>query len=84
MGTFNIGDYVPYLDWMDLQGVNRRLKSVHNAQDYFLEKVIDEHAARNDPNAPKDLVDVLLAEAANQDAGLQISRDWIKAVLYVC
>eukprot|EP00253_Pinus_taeda_P025080 PITA_25080 len=82
MGTFNIGDYVPYLDWMDLQGVNRRLKSVHKAQDYFLEKVIDEHAARNDPNAPKDLVDVLLAEAANQDVGLQISRDWIKAVLY--
>uniref|UniRef100_A0A0G7ZP13 Cytochrome P450 CYP736B6 n=1 Tax=Picea glauca TaxID=3330 RepID=A0A0G7ZP13_PICGL len=81
-GTFNIADYIPYLHWMDLQGLNRRLRNNHKAQDYFLEKVIDEHVAHNDPNVPKDLVDVLLAEAADKDAEFQLSRDNIKAVLF--
>jgi cytochrome P450 len=84
-GSFNIGDYIPYLAWMDhLRGLNRRLKNVHNTKDQFLEKVIEEHElnAQNDPNVPRDLVDVLLAASAENDMELQITRDNIKAVLF--
>jgi len=82
LGSFNIGDYIPYLDWMDLQGLNRRIKKLQKTQDQLFEKVIDEHVAQNNPNAPRDLVDVLLAASA--DSKFQLSRDNIKAVLFVC
>eukprot|EP00253_Pinus_taeda_P007932 PITA_07932 len=82
LGDFNIGDFIPYLAWMDLQGFNRRLKSIHSTQDKLLEKIIEEHIAQNDPNVPRDLVDVLLAASADKDMELQITRDNIKAVLY--
>jgi hypothetical protein len=86
-GSFNIGDYVPYLAWIDhLRGLNSRLKNVHNTQDQFFEKIIEEHEvnAQNDPNVPRDLVDVLLAASTDKDMELQITRDNIMAVLYVC
>jgi cytochrome P450 len=73
LGSFNIGDYIPYLDWMDLQGLNRRMKKIQKTQDYFLQKVIDERVAQNDPNVPRDLLDALLATSA--DTEFQLSRD---------
>jgi len=82
LGSFNIGDYIPYLDWMDLQGLNRRLKKLQKTQEHLLEKVIDEHIARNDPNITHDLVDILLAASADKDREFQISRDGIKGVLF--
>eukprot|EP00253_Pinus_taeda_P001396 PITA_01396 len=82
IGSFNIGDYIPYLDWMDLQGLNRRLKKLHKTQDHLLEKVIEEHVAGNDSKVTHDLVDVLLAASADKDSEFQISRDSIKGVIY--
>jgi len=82
LGSFNIGDYIPYLDWMDLQGLNRRMKKLHKTHDYLLEKIIEEHVARNDPKMTHDLVDVLLAASAEKDGEFQVSRDSIKGVLF--
>jgi len=81
-GAFNFGDYIPYLAWMDLQGLNRRLKDIHTIQDDFLEKILDEHVAQNVPNVTRDLVDVLLAASADKEMEIQITRDNIKAILY--
>lgn len=81
-GAFNVGDYIPYVAWMDLQGLNRRFKEIHRIQDELLEKVIEEHVAQNDPNVTRDLVDVLLAASADKDMEPQITRDNIKAILY--
>lgn len=81
-GAFNVGDYIPYVGWMDLQGLNRRFKEIHSIQDEFLEKVIEEHVAQNDPNVERDLVDVLLAASADKDMQPQITRENIKAILY--
>jgi flavonoid 3'-monooxygenase len=44
-GAFNIGDFIPYLDWLDLQGINRRMKKIHKTFDEFAEKIIDDHVA---------------------------------------
>jgi len=82
--TFNIGDYIPFLAWMDLRGLKGRLKNMHNIIDILLEKIIDEHVIQNDPNATKDLLDVFLAASADKDMEPQITRDNIKAVIYVC
>lgn len=81
-GAFNLGDYIPYLAWMDLQGLNRRVKDIHSIQDALLEKIIDEHKAQNDPNVTQDLVHVLLAASADEDMEPKITRDNIKALLY--
>nr|ACN40196.1 unknown [Picea sitchensis] len=81
-GSFNIGDYIPYLAWMDLQGLNRRLKNIHKTQDALLEKIVEEHFSQNKPNAMPDLLDVLLAASADENLGLQITRDNIKSAVY--
>eukprot|EP00253_Pinus_taeda_P034812 PITA_34812 len=82
LGSFNIGEYIPYLNWMDLQGLNRRLKKLRTTQDQLLEKVIEEHAAQNRSNMTHDLVDALLAASADKDRELQISRDGVKGILF--
>eukprot|EP00253_Pinus_taeda_P006106 PITA_06106 len=81
-GSFNIGDYIPYLAWMDLQGLNRRLKNIHKIQDDLLEKILEEHFSQNNPKAMPDLVDVLLAASADENLGFQITRDNIKSLIY--
>jgi len=81
-GSFNIGDYIPYLAWMDLQGLNRRLKNIHKTQNDLLEKIVEEHFSQNKPNVIPDLVDVLLAASADENLELQITRDNIKSVIY--
>jgi hypothetical protein len=73
LGSFNIRDYITYLDWMDLQGLNRWMKKLHTKQDHLLEKVIDEHIAHNDPKITHDLVNVLLAESTDKNREFKIS-----------
>lgn len=82
LGSPTIGDYIPYLAWIDLQCSNRRLKNLHKVFDNLVEKTIDEHVSQNNPNAVPDLVDVLLAASADEAMEFQITRDNIKAVIY--
>lgn len=65
--TFNIGDYIPLLAWMDPQGLKRRLKNMHSIIDILLEKIIEEQVTQNDPNVKQDLLDVFVEASANQD-----------------
>jgi len=51
-GSFNIGDYIPFLARMDLEGLNGCLKNIQKTYDYLLEKIINEHTShKNKPNA---------------------------------
>ncbi|KAL0543304.1 hypothetical protein IC582_018396 [Cucumis melo] len=43
IGAFNVGDFIPFIAPLDLQGLIRRAKSVHKVFDRFLERIIDEH-----------------------------------------
>lgn len=43
LGEFNVGDFVPYLNYLDLQGIKRRLKKANKAFDAFAEKIIEDH-----------------------------------------
>ena len=62
-GAFNIGDFLPWLGWMDLQGINRRLRAARSALDRFIDKIIDEHVRRgkSPDDADADMVDDMLA-----------------------
>ncbi|KAI3991534.1 hypothetical protein MKX01_017153 [Papaver californicum] len=42
-GVFNIGDFIPCLEWLDLQGVASKMKNIHQRFDAFLTKIIDDH-----------------------------------------
>ncbi|KAI3970821.1 hypothetical protein MKX01_024468 [Papaver californicum] len=42
-GVFNIGDFIPSLEWLDLQGVASKMKNLHQRFDTFLTKIIDDH-----------------------------------------
>ena len=95
-GAFNIGDFIPWLSWMDMQGINKRLKAARGALDRFIDKIIDEHLLK-----PKvadaedaDMVDDMLAFLDDSPAGkggeggdlqgnLKLTRDNIKAIIMV-
>ncbi|GLJ48398.1 hypothetical protein SUGI_1021680 [Cryptomeria japonica] len=68
MGAINIGDFIPWLDWLDLQGLKRRMKNVQHRLDAVFDKIIDEHvehkgrrsAEEGEEERHKDLIDVLV------------------------
>ncbi|KAH9323532.1 hypothetical protein KI387_018171, partial [Taxus chinensis] len=89
-GAFCIGDYIPFLDWLDLQGLRRRMRAVDKVFDGFAEKVIDEHIncrrekeRGQEDQGVKDIVDVLLnmAESESQGKEMKITRVHIKAII---
>ncbi|CAI0375724.1 unnamed protein product [Linum tenue] len=42
-GTFNVSDFVPALEWLDLQRVAAKMKNLHRRLDSFLSQILEEH-----------------------------------------
>jgi cytochrome P450 len=98
VGELNIGDFIPYLDWMDLQGVKRRMMKLNKTYDAFAEKIIDEHLhvhhrmaappssdGQTEAEHVKDFVDVLLQMTAENDhikGDAKARRETIKAIIF--
>jgi typhasterol/6-deoxotyphasterol 2alpha-hydroxylase len=86
-GAFNIGDFIPWLDWLDLQGYVARMKRMNARFGRFLEHVLDVHNERRlregGSFVPKDMVDVLLQLADDTILEVQLSRDNVKAITQV-
>ncbi|KAM0953041.1 putative flavonoid 3'-monooxygenase [Dioscorea sansibarensis] len=82
-GVLNIGDSIPWLDFLDLQGYIKRMKKLNKKFDRFLEHVLDEHNERmvseGESFVAKDMVDVLLQLAADPNLEVNLSRDGVKA-----
>ncbi|GLJ31861.1 hypothetical protein SUGI_0641050 [Cryptomeria japonica] len=85
-GAFCVGDFIPSLDCLDLQGIRRRMQAVQKIFDGFAEKIIDEHIHRRleerkgkEGDRVKDMVDVMLDMAETE--GHTISRVNIKATI---
>ncbi|KAL6558053.1 hypothetical protein OROMI_018403 [Orobanche minor] len=82
-GAFNVGDWIPWLDRLDLQGYIKRMKTLRTKADKFYGYVIDDHLARRAAGkkyAMNDLVDVLLQVHEDPNAEVEITRDGIKAL----
>ncbi|KAL8122913.1 trimethyltridecatetraene synthase-like [Apium graveolens] len=82
-GVLNIGDSIPWIDFLDLQGYVKRMKSLSIKFDRFLEHVLDEHNERRKNEkrdfVAKDMVDVLLQLADDPNLEVKIHRHGVKA-----
>ncbi|KAH0688523.1 hypothetical protein KY284_019076 [Solanum tuberosum] len=86
-GTFNIGDYIPRLEWVNkLTGLDTKVEKVAKSLDTFLECVIEEHIIKNNKGEystgeAKDFVDVLLEVQNGKETGFPLQRDSLKAII---
>lgn len=82
-GVFNIGDSIPWIDFLDLQGYVKRMKVVSKKFDRFLEHVLDEHIARRETEkgdyVAKDMVDLLLQLSDDPTLEVKLERHGVKA-----
>ncbi|XP_022998723.1 cytochrome P450 71A1-like [Cucurbita maxima] len=81
-GVLNIGDSVPWIDFLDLQGYVKRMKALSKKFDRFLEHVLDEHNERRkgvEGYVAKDMVDVLLQLADDPSLEVKLERHGVKA-----
>ncbi|XP_064982034.1 trimethyltridecatetraene synthase-like [Musa acuminata AAA Group] len=82
-GVMNIGDSIPWLDFLDLHGYIRRMKKLSKRFDRFLEHVLDEHNQRRrregDEFVARDMVDVLLQLADDPNLDVKLERHGVKA-----
>ncbi|XP_037484243.1 cytochrome P450 78A5-like [Triticum dicoccoides] len=66
LGTFNWADHLPFLKWLDLQGVRRRCNRLVRQVEAYVGNIIQEHKARRASGSgiadelSGDFVDVLL------------------------
>ncbi|XP_077210470.1 cytochrome P450 71AU50-like isoform X2 [Tasmannia lanceolata] len=79
--VFNVADYIPYLEALDLQGLRRRMKTIAKLLDDFLEKIIDDHIHASNLMNHKDFVDVMLSLMESKDTDFQVDRTSIKGIL---
>lgn len=78
-GVFNIGDFIPSLEWLDLQGVQAKMKKLHQRFDAFLSTIIEEH-----DSSSNNLLSILLSlKDAKDDDGNHLTHTEIKALLLV-
>jgi len=82
--TPNIGDYIPYIAKLDLQGLIKRMKVLRKIFDEFLDQIIDEHIqSEKGEEEVKDFVDVMLGFAGTEELEYCAERPNIKAILLV-
>ncbi|GLT62414.1 hypothetical protein SLA2020_350540 [Shorea laevis] len=79
--TPNLGDYIPYIRPLDLQGLTRRMKAVGKIFNDFFEKIIEEHVHSEGENKTKDFVDVMLSFIGSEESEYRIERSNIKAII---
>ncbi|XP_047963478.1 cytochrome P450 71AU50-like [Salvia hispanica] len=79
-GVFNIGDWIPWLGPLDLQGYVKRMKAFRKKSDWFFGFVIDDHVARRG-GGDRDFVDALLEIAEDPNAQVELTRDCLKSLI---
>ncbi|CAK8563235.1 unnamed protein product [Lathyrus sativus] len=80
-GVFNVGDFIPALEWLDLQGVQGKMKKLHKRFDAFLTSIIEDHKVSKSEKH-NDLLSTLLSlkEKVDED-GDKLNDTEIKALL---
>ncbi|XP_071696338.1 flavonoid 3'-monooxygenase-like [Rutidosis leptorrhynchoides] len=82
-GEFNLGDFIPALDWLDLQGIVKKMKKLHVRFDSFLSKILEEHKKGNyNGSGHSDLLSTLISLKDDvNEVGGKLSDVEIKALL---
>lgn len=89
-GKFNLSDFIWFCKNLDLQGLGKRIKEVHDRFDSMLERIVQEHEEarkkekeRDGAYAVKDLLDIVLDISEDQSAEMRLTRENIKAFILV-
>lgn len=70
---FNVGDFLPYIAWMDLQGCERRSKKLAAKLRAAFEGIIRaRRLASEEGRPPNDYLDVLLQASASSDIPIHV------------
>ncbi|KAK4391298.1 Trimethyltridecatetraene synthase [Sesamum angolense] len=83
-GVFNIGDWIPWLSFLDLQGYVKRMKALHKKLDKFFSHVINDRETRiatGKDSVPGDVVDALLQLAEDPNLEVKLTKDRMKGLL---
>ena len=83
-GVFNIGDFIPSLEWLDLQGVASKMKKLHKRFDDFLTAIVEDHKKSTGTAKHVDMLTTLLSLKDDADGdGAKLTDTEIKALLLV-
>ncbi|KAL2322312.1 hypothetical protein Fmac_026691 [Flemingia macrophylla] len=81
-GYFNIGDFLPFLAKLDLQGIERGMKQLHKKFDALLTKMFQEHvASRHKRMGKPDFLDMVMDHHSEHTDGEKLTLTNIKALL---
>ncbi|KAK4265595.1 hypothetical protein QN277_026625 [Acacia crassicarpa] len=80
-GVFNIGDWIPWLGFLDLQGYVKRMKDLRKRFDRFYEHVIGDHMARRTQKdfVASDFLDFLLGLVEDPHLDVDFTLNGVKA-----
>nr|GMD36238.1 cytochrome P450 71A3-like [Ipomoea batatas] len=83
LGTFNVGDYIPWLAWVNrINGVDRRVEKAAKDLDEFIDGVVEEHIGlKKEEGDGLDFVNILLQIQREDKIGFPIHRDSVKALV---
>ncbi|KAK4269070.1 hypothetical protein QN277_022275 [Acacia crassicarpa] len=82
-GFSNIGEAIPWFNFLDLQGYIKRMKDYSVKFDGFLEHVLKEHEERRkevENYVATDMLDVILQIAEDPSLEVKLQRDHFKAL----
>ncbi|GAB2267132.1 hypothetical protein Dimus_002117 [Dionaea muscipula] len=80
-GLFNIGDFIPSIEWMDLQGIQRKMKRQHDKFDALITRMIEEHMNTvNEREGNPDFFDIVMSIKEDTD-GVKLTMTNYKALL---
>ncbi|THG23636.1 hypothetical protein TEA_014908 [Camellia sinensis var. sinensis] len=83
-GVVNVGDWIPWIDFLDLQGYVKRMKALSKKFERFHDLVLGEHIARKEEEkdfVAKDMVDVLLQLLDDPNLEIKLNGDSVKAFI---
>lgn len=81
-GASNLGDFLPFVEWIDYEGVVKRMKNLQRKMDVFLQGLVDECRNDEDRGSKKTMIGSMLA--LQELEPLDYSDEIIKGIILVC
>ncbi|XP_059070339.1 xanthotoxin 5-hydroxylase CYP82C4-like [Cryptomeria japonica] len=84
-GVTCIGDYIPWLKWLDLQGYEKAMKEVQGKLDLYMRRILDKHREKGlkEEGVMEDFIDVLISQAKENGDAIPDKDAFIKATALV-
>nr|ADD84652.1 CYP92A45 [Scoparia dulcis] len=79
-GALNIGDYIPWLNFLDLQGLLKQMKALYNKLDRFYSDMIDYHLTHRELSVSINALDSLLRKVRIPPE-VKLTRENVKGML---